>query len=373
MTPSGGNPKQLKSIQCRACIERVKISCVKAEGELDTAIAPLYTQLANISEFMKNMSDKQDRMFAENASLSSQVEKLFAENAQLKTHLADTRQELLLRKQKKDQIMQMFQSPHKGDGPLDFSDLPQAQLDSMFAATVDPFEDVLQVPPSTTNAVAHEHQEPQLPATENNKRSFNLEWNHDAEQTVKKSRQSHAKSGDGGLLLADLLLSLRDGGCIVSGQPITKEMPTGICNETNTSYLQYCIEFINFVGSTDSQVITCINLLGDRTITDKKRLRDAAEFIANKCSTKLSELDDKLVRKKTAIGMGARIRKYKNEIVKAKLASAPQGSKFTVETVALMERAALDKLKREAQPGTPEWNTSIRSFTEGGGRNVHEK
>ena len=57
--------------------------CLEVEGELDTAVAPLYTQLTSISETTTEISDKQNGMAVENPSSSSQAQSLYAKNTQL--------------------------------------------------------------------------------------------------------------------------------------------------------------------------------------------------------------------------------------------------------------------------------------------------
>ena len=94
----------------------------------------------------------------------------------------------------------------------------------------------------------------------------------------------------------------------------------------------------------DSQVITCINLLSDRIILDRKRFRDAAEPLlqTNVLPSCLS-----WIKNSKKEGSNWDRSDYKQNL--------PQHQR----------NGALER--------KPNWNISIRSFTNAGRKNVDEK
>jgi hypothetical protein len=173
------------------------------------------------------------------------------------------------------------------------------------------------------------------------------------EQTPIKSERSSMGS-DNNLYLVDLLIKLRDYGCINVDNISKSAYPREIVKHTgNTSYVRYCLELIEFVASTNDGLSDCIRTLADDTVHNAEVIQNVAEILVNACAEKIEEFDNKKVRKKTAIGFGSRIRDYKKRIVLAQEEMHP-GESFSVENVELMEREELDELVRVKQEGGEE-------------------
>jgi hypothetical protein len=119
-----------------------------------------------------------------------------------------------------------------------------------------------------------------------------LGWNHDAEQ------QSKAKSSDAGLNLVDVLIELRDRGCINQENISKSNVPVGICSQSNRTYVEYCLEFVQFVGSKDPEVLNHIRFFVDKSNNNATELRNAAENIVSECCIALKDIDSKALEKR---------------------------------------------------------------------------
>jgi hypothetical protein len=101
-----------------------------------------------------------------------------------------------------------------------------------------------------------------------------------------------------------VLIELRDRGCINQENISKLNVLAGICDQSNRTYVEYCLEFVQFVGSKDPEVLNHIRTFVDKSNNNATELRNAAENIVSECCIALKEIDSKAVRKKAVLGMG---------------------------------------------------------------------
>lgn len=285
----------------------------------------LHSTLVELSSSMKALASNQEKLLADNARLNTAVNALTKQVRELKNGLSTANQ--------------MLASIHKGQKRLNrvFHDpcehIEGGEAQEMTGA-------VPSIPPLNANGEGHPP-----PATAYETTAV--------EQTPVKSERSSMGS-DNNLYLVDLLIKLRDYGCINVDNISKSAYPREIVKHTgNTSYVRYCLELIEFVASTNDGLSDCIRTLADDTVPNAEVIQNVAEILVNACAEKIEEFDNKKVRKKTAIGFGSRIRDYKKRIVLAQEEMHP-GESFSVENVELMEREELDELMRVKQEGGEE-------------------
>jgi hypothetical protein len=100
------------------------------------------------------------------------------------------------------------------------------------------------------------------------------------------------------------------------------------------------LEFIQFVGSRDPQVMENIIAFVDRSNANAIAVRSAAEYIVNS----LKEIDTISQLKKTVVGMGKLIQAQKQEIAAAMGAGTKSATLYSADTVELIDPTALVKL-----------------------------
>ena len=76
--------------------------------------------------------------------------------------------------------------------------------------------------------------------------------------------------------------------CINLNSISKSNVPAGICHPSNRKSIEYCLEFTQFVGSRDPQVMNNITAFV---------VRSAAEYIVSACAAALKEIDTKPVKK----------------------------------------------------------------------------
>jgi len=119
----------------------------------------------------------------------------------------------------------------------------------------------------------------------------------------------------------------------------------------NGSYLINCLELVEYAGDPND-----IKMLA--TSQNEMGLQDVAYKLERVSLEKMLQLDNNSAKKGNkckalTLGLGKRVRLYKQEIAKAKSLDSKK------DHVPLMEWSVLRKLQMEKRPGTPEGNMSI--------------
>lgn len=100
------------------CLE---ITCRKAEGELDTAVAPLHDALSQIQQSVAKMAANQERILVENCSLKAHVPLLTTEVAYLRSGLLSSNTRLTAMQDGNDRIRYHFRTPPAPDKVVSIS------------------------------------------------------------------------------------------------------------------------------------------------------------------------------------------------------------------------------------------------------------
>jgi hypothetical protein len=143
--------------------------------------------------------------------------------------------------------------------------------------------------------------------------------------------------------LAMILVDMARHKCIHPNQISKSSIP--LAWNKNRSYLINCLELVEYAGDPND-----IKMLA--TSQNEMDLQDVAYKLERVSLEKMLQLEDNSA-KKGIIGLGKRVRLYKQEIAEAKSLDSKK------DHVPLMERSDLRKLQVEKRPGTPEGNMSI--------------
>jgi hypothetical protein len=287
-------------------INRLKIACTRAEGELDTAVAPLHSTMSEILSAVNKLSDNQDKLLTENALLKSQVNSLHNQVNILKGGLSWANDRLITIHKSNVCMREVFRTPDRATSSSSVAAIPpppsmELSLDPKDTAITESFNlEVLgeELPPagsessSVTIPLSNVPVSLDPPISATSTTTAHLCWNHDAEQ------QSKAKSSDAGLNLVDVLIELRDRGCINQENISKSNVPVGICSQSNRTYVEYCLEFVQFVGSKDPEVLNHIRFFVDKSNNNATELRNAAENIVSECCIALKDIDSKALEKR---------------------------------------------------------------------------
>jgi hypothetical protein len=145
------------------------------------------------------------------------------------------------------------------------------------------------------------------------------------------------------LAMAMLLVDMACHKCIHPNQISKSSIP--LAWNKNRSYLINCLELVEYAGDPND-----IKMLA--TSQNEMDLQDVAYKLERVSLEKMLQLEDNSA-KKGIIGLGKRVRLYKQEIAEAKSLDSKK------DHVPLMERSDLRKRQVEKRPGTPEGNMSI--------------
>ena len=316
---------------------RLKTACLKAEGELDAPFAPLYNELGSISATLHLLAEKHDRVVAENAALTAKVECL--------TNTVDVLNNSLISiKHGQDSYQRGFArifNPNVMQSPHGQANLPPADVTSNAAPTTE------NVSTSAANVSMDTSSGDQLET------AFNLEqagdtisdpfgsiapFNHDANQ------KSMSSKSDSNIMLVDLLIQLRDEGCICQQDISKSNIPNHICSSSNKKYVSRCLELVKYVGTLRQEVNEKIKIIGDKSLAiGSDGVRNAADVIVDACIEKILQFDPKEVRRATILGLGTRVRDYKHKIVLAKNITG----RDALDRVELIEPDQLAKLDNQ--------------------------
>lgn len=348
--------------------QRLKISCRKAEGMLDTAVAPLHSSMSRIEEDVAKLVSYQAKILDENVALRAKVHVLSNSVDVLREGLVYANDRLHSIDRGHQKISSFIKSPDKVASkevvepppPLDFVSALGAEALSMeeVAEEVAPDDqDTGGVAASLKRATSHSSSTLPLPPSYNRSASVNTlsSWNHDAEQI------SSSKKKDGNFKVYDLLMELRKMGCIKPESISKSTIPDIICKANNKCYFRYSLEFIDFQSTTQPEITASIKVIADRKQNDTDATV-AAQSIAGASFKKMTELDGVVGRKSTIIALGQRVRDYKKKIADARQALDTK-SKYTAENVSLVELEVLKNLQADGAPGTPKGNKSMMSYT----------
>ena len=149
--------------------------------------------------------------------------------------------------------------------------------------------------------------------------------------------------------LAMLLVDTARHKCIHLDQILKSSIP--LAWNKNRSYLIICLELVKYAGDPND-----IKMLA--TSQNEMDLQDVAYKLERVSLEKMLQLEDNSAKKGNKfkaliIGLGKRVRLYKQEIAEAISFDSKK------DHVPLMEQSDLRKLQVEKQPGTPEGNMSI--------------
>ena len=162
---------------------------------------------------------------------------------------------------------------------------------------------------------------------------------------------------NGGEFFQGCLVTLSEQGCINASSLSASTIPPSF--KKNSSYLTHCLGLAEYVGEQDD-----IDILGNRdsSIGDQK---SAASRIETACMKKMFEFEERVTVTSRltpkVLGLGKRIRKYRNKILEAK--GIEKGNALEEPFI---EVSALAALERGKAPGTPEGIHSITQFTHAG-------
>jgi hypothetical protein len=149
--------------------------------------------------------------------------------------------------------------------------------------------------------------------------------------------------------LAMILVDMARHKCIHPNQISKSSIP--LAWNKNRSYLINCLELVEYAGDPND-----IKMLA--TSQNEMDLQNVAYKFERVSLEKMLQLEDNSEKKGNKfkaliIGLGKRVRLYKQEIAEAKSLDSKK------DPVPLMERSDLRKLQVEKRPGTPEGNMSI--------------
>ena len=386
--------------------DRLKIACRKAEGELDSAIAPVHSSMANIESDIKVLINNQHTMMTENASLRAQVQILTNNSNAMEQKLYEANQHIAKMYQSQQRMKEAMQSPVMAppvataasmngpvmappvataasmNGPVPISDpnvtvafdisqfsganpptnaIPAArkEQDGINEASSLIQDFAMEISHSDGNEIVSSpviqttapHIDGKVKAT-----IGVAPWNFDAEE------RATTKTSDKNTKLFSYLIKLRAMGCINTEHFSQCVLVDNTCVRNNKSLYKYCLQLVEFVAKSNDLVAQSIQQLGDRTIEDEETITNAANIIVQACEQKLLEFDpNKTIRKRTVVAFGGKIRDYKQKIARARKDLDSSG-KYTAESVELIEKNDLDGLEKG---GTPPGNMSIRRFQPG--------
>ena len=281
--------------------------------------------LSRINEAVTLMSANQERLLADNATLINQVNLLTKEVDELKKSLA----------QANDMLTTIDQGQQRSNGGFRESNHQNSAARTRNPAMPLPTAMNAAAVPSAATTADDDETLPALPAMTDDQLP---------KRTPVRSSQKNPndeKLSDNNLYLIDVLLNLRDIGCINVDHISKSNYPKDLVRcSGNTCYIRYCLELVEFVATSNEELTDCIRSLADESIDNEEVIRNVVEILVNACSEKIEELDGKKVRKKTVIGLGSRVRDYKKKIAKTRL-----GNHYSAEHVALVEREELDQIK----------------------------
>ena len=284
---------------------------IKAADEAeDAALLHVDEILSQMSESIKTISSNQAKLLFDNTRLTSQVSTLTKQVKDLKHSLNNTNQLLL--------------SINNGQKRL--NRINKDHPDQSTASSNNSADDQYGVALPAVPSINMDH--PPRPSPSNTK--------------------PISTTSDNNLYLVDLLLKLHDSGCLNRDFISKSILPSDIVHcSGNKSYIRYCLELAEFVSASNDELTNYMNTLSDQSANEDV-LRNAAEIITTACAEKIEQFDSKRVRKKTAIGIGSRVRDYKKKIAQVKQSMA-MGETFTAENVELMEKVELDGLIGDEQ------------------------
>lgn len=336
---------------------RVDIACREAEGKLDTAVAPLQASMARQEAVLEKLLANQNRILNENCSLRAEVQVLHNRHNDLSRDLALANAKLAVIEHGSNKLSSFIKTPDK---PISNQQIPptSVQMEDTLALNDELNMEAISdtTAPLTVNAREKTtvEQSSSITITKSEPTSTLAPWNHEAEEISK------TKKKDSNIKVDDFLMNLREMGCINQLHISKSTIPDIICQPGNKCYFRYCLEFIEFVATSNKEVPNFIAQIADKTISETMATT-AAVSIASVCLAKIKELDDKSVRKRSVLALGSRVRDYKKRIAEAnKLTHKDQ--KFSAESVELVE---LNELKRRIAEGTgtPPGNKSITTYT----------
>jgi hypothetical protein len=363
---------------------RLAISCRQAEGDLDTPVAPLHSGIGRIEEMMKTMVDNQSRIIDENVALRAQVQVLSNEVVFLRKGLQYANKRLHSIDHGNLRLSSILKSPDKVISSSSAIEPPPSfdiNTDTTFSEAVNVEAAVAAeaLKPSAAPASLHKQTSSQsqsssvtLPLPPADEPLVQTQpkpivkisgWNSHAEA------KSTTKKNDANSKVSDLLLTLRENGSISARQISDATLPDWICASGNKCYYRYCLEFIQFISTTNKVIASSVAKIADNSTNDTAALT-AAEIVAKACFDNIQELDGKKVRKYTTIALGTRVRDYKQQIAAARQKTNPN-QKFTAENVELVSADELQQLITQGAPGTPKGNKSILSY--GTARRIKDK
>lgn len=266
--------------------------------------------MSEVLKVVNKLSENQDKLLAENALLKSQVTILHNQVEVLKDDLSWANDRLVSIHDGHVQFRRVFRSPDRVSSSVNATNPPPPPPPSM-ELHMDPNQTALaksfnlevlreELPPPPAASQSQSSSvtlplstvpEPVPPRSATSTTTTHFSWNHDAEQ------QSKINTSDRGNLLVNVLIELRKRGCINLNSISKSNVPAGICHPSNRKSVEYCLEFIQFVGSRDPQVMNNITAFVDRSNNDATAVRSAAEYIVSACAAVLKEIDTKPVKK----------------------------------------------------------------------------
>ena len=93
-------------------------------------------------------------------------------------------------------------------------------------------------------------------------------------------------------MLVDLLIQLRDEGCICQQDISKSNIPNHICSSSNKKYVSRCLELVKYVGTLRQEVNEKIKIIGDKSVAiGSDGVRNAADVIVDACIEKILQFD----------------------------------------------------------------------------------
>eukprot|EP00956_Cyclotella_meneghiniana_P020696 scaffold36844_cov42-Cyclotella_meneghiniana.AAC.5 len=324
--------------------KRAKMSSSSSDTRDPDPVDATASSLTEMSNAIKTLSSNQTRLLSDNATLIQHVTTLTNQVTALQRGLDVANRTLTSIHYGTRRLNGVFRFPNDEMMNNNNSSSDEPAANATVAAPLPPILPTMGFDPDSShhanNSSNNETPSNILPIpSENNKQP----------PSKSQAEMGGEKFSDNNLFLVDLLIQLKQYGCIDKTNFSKSNYPRDIVRHSgNSSYVKYCLELVEFVAKTDETLNKCIETLADDTIEPTSVItKKASEMLVDACAVKIEEFDSKKVRKKTAIGFGSRIRDYKKMILRVKAQMYPKNQQWTIDMIELMEREEFDKLRNE--------------------------